>query len=98
MYNGYVNYETWCVCLWIDNDCASQSYWADRAQEILKDTDSRQEAIYQLGRELQELHEEERTALIGVYGDLLMHALAQVEWAEVAENCMADIDTEGDAA
>ncbi len=26
-YNGWTNYETWAVSLWIDNDHATYAYW-----------------------------------------------------------------------
>jgi hypothetical protein len=32
-YNGWTNYETSCVNLWIDNDQGSQEYWRDQAKE-----------------------------------------------------------------
>ena len=32
-YNGYSNYETWNVCLWLDNDPGTYHYWRDRIAE-----------------------------------------------------------------
>lgn len=33
-YNGWTNYETWAVALWIGNDPGSQEYWEhDQAEE-----------------------------------------------------------------
>lgn len=31
-YNGWANYETWNVALWLDNDRASYEYWNEVAQ------------------------------------------------------------------
>lgn len=32
-YNGYTNYPTWNVKLWIDNEEGSYNYWHDAARE-----------------------------------------------------------------
>ena len=32
-YNGWHNYETWLVKLWIDNEEGSYNYWREVAQE-----------------------------------------------------------------
>lgn len=42
-YNGWTNYETWVVNLWLDNEEGSQRYWAEVAREAYenaKDTPS----------------------------------------------------------
>lgn len=36
-YQGYKNYETWAVCLWIDNMEGDYLHWAERAEELLHD-------------------------------------------------------------
>ncbi len=33
-YNGYSNYETWAVQLWIDNNESSSAYWRQLASEL----------------------------------------------------------------
>ena len=32
-YNGWKNYETWCVNLWLTNEEGSDRYWRERGQE-----------------------------------------------------------------
>jgi hypothetical protein len=98
-YNGYSNYETWVVNLWIDNDESSQDYWNDRVKEYLENprisnhSTSRQNMVYDLSQELKENHEENKpnqnnfeNTSIGVYADLLNSALSMVNWREIAEN------------
>ncbi len=36
-YNGWTNYETWVVKLWIDNDQESQAYWLEQARGCARD-------------------------------------------------------------
>lgn len=36
-YNGWTNYETWNVKLWIDNEEGSYNYWREAAQEAYND-------------------------------------------------------------
>jgi hypothetical protein len=36
-YNGWTNYETWCVSLWIDNEEPSYRHWQAVAQECYDD-------------------------------------------------------------
>lgn len=36
-YNGWTNYETWCVNLWIDSEESSQTYWNEQADFLVSD-------------------------------------------------------------
>ena len=36
-HNGWTNYETWAVKLWIDNEESDYRYWRDAAQECYDD-------------------------------------------------------------
>ena len=35
-YNGWYNYETWLVNLWMDNDQAEHEYWREVARECIE--------------------------------------------------------------
>ena len=52
-YNGWRNYETWAVSLWIDNDEGSYNFWRDRAKQI-EDTLGKTQSKYALAEELKE--------------------------------------------
>jgi hypothetical protein len=93
-YNGYANYETWNVCLWLDNDQGSYQHWRERAREALDSEGSYRDARYALARELEDDHREYMPEVTGVYADLLGAALSSVDWREVAETRF-DEDWEG---
>jgi len=88
-YNGYTNYQTWNIQLWIDNDEGSQQFWTSRAADLLSfDEDN---AKYNLEQELIEYYKYECNPLAdkaNVYSDLLGHALSCVNWFEIADNLL----------
>ncbi|MGH8235391.1 MAG: DUF7249 family protein [Steroidobacteraceae bacterium] len=95
-YNGWKNYETWNVALWIDNEQGSHEYWQERTREILADADcEKDDAASALADALEEWCDEMRdhgSTTEGMFGDLLTHALGQVYWREIAENWLSDVD------
>jgi len=92
-YNGWTNYETWNVALWIDND-GSEAYWNERAEELIKrDAD---DATYALSKEIQEQIEEGAEDLLkacpsSMYADLLNASLRSVNWFEIAEKFVEQV-------
>jgi hypothetical protein len=95
-YNGYTNYETWCVSLWIDNDQGSHQYWNERAREEWEEAgeDSR-DARSALASALEDYHAEDKPGTAGVYSDLLTRALGVVDWYEIADNILAALELGG---
>ena len=92
-YNGWTNYETWNVKLWLDNDEGSYLYWRERAEERYaegKEYEYMDAATSDLRDELQAFHEENAPAVSGTYADLLNAALSEVNWYEIAESLMED--------
>lgn len=99
-YNGWHNYETWLVSLWIDNEESSQAYWAEQAQEAWdqtdKDSDDRtHEAACSLSESLKSHFEEANPCQDnGFWSDLMGAALSEVNWREIAENMLEEIAQE----
>jgi hypothetical protein len=103
-YNGWANFETWLVGLWLDNDEGSYEYWRDQAEEhwreaplteeVKKGTWSRENATkYNLADQIkEEIEDNIPLPNAGLYTDLLNGALSEVRWDEVAENFMSNIE------
>jgi hypothetical protein len=95
-YNGWTNYETWNVKLWIDNDEGSYNYWRDvaistfRLAEKDKPFTRRERASLDLAEQLKSEHEENTPTTTGCYADLLNSALSSVNWYEIAESLIED--------
>ncbi len=107
-YNGWTNYETWNVALWMDNEQGSYNWGREMARDAWRAasasrTFTRQEqAQYNLGKALEE-HFEENNPLnetASCYADLLGAALSEVNWHEIAchyiEEAMEDDPEEAD--
>ena len=91
-YNGWANYETWLVNLWMDNEQGSQEFFREEAQRVYRATTrsrsfTREErARMDYSDWLKDHWEENRPELPGAYGDLLGGALSAVNWDEIARH------------
>lgn len=89
-YNGWTNYETWNLALWIDNEQGSYEYWRERAQEVYQDTkegdDRKHDATVSLADQLKAETEEAAPEITGFYADVLGAAISEVNWFEIAEH------------
>lgn len=103
-YNGWTNYETTVVKLWMDNDESSYLYWQERTAEAWQEaehggshytTDRSIRARILLAEQLQAEHEDTAPTVNGVYADLLNAALAEVDWHEIADSLLTDAELDG---
>ncbi len=93
-YNGWSNYPTWDVALWIGNEeglydeaqaltRAAASYHGDRTQQgILADN---------LKAWVEELDEVMGAPTTGYVADLYGWAFSQVDWYEIAEHYLQEV-------
>lgn len=106
-YNGWSNYETWAVKLWIDNEEGSYNYWQEQTREAWSQALTGRAYASQTRKEraavilcdlLKSEHEEAQPVVTGVFSDLLNAAMSEVDWYEIAESMLddAELDDEDD--
>ncbi|MCL4539101.1 MAG: hypothetical protein M1378_05800 [Bacteroidetes bacterium] len=95
-YNGWSNYETWACKLWIDND--AYEYWDERTREICEQSEAgryssrRETATRELADAIRSEMEDNTPETVGLYADLLNAALSEVNYREIAEALISDLD------
>lgn len=86
-YNGWTNYETWNVALWLGNEEALYRDTIELARQA-KDEWAAAEAIEEYVQDLRD----ETANTPGMFGDLLTNALNRVEWREIAKSMREDME------
>jgi len=84
-YNGWTNYETWATKLWMDNDQGAQEYWQEQAEHY-------RDEPWKFAKAIKAEHEEQAPEIHGVFSDLLGAALGAVNWDEIAQSLIADLE------
>ncbi len=103
-YNGWTNYETWVVNLWMQNDETSSAQYRQLAQEIYEQSEANsintreEEARYSLAEALKADFDENTPETEGVFADLLNSALSEVNWYEIAEHLLEQVAEDSAAA
>lgn len=102
-YNGFRNYETWTVSLWMSNDRASYGYFRGLAQaacafkqQAADDLAEFDSVAIQLSDALKREFEEQSPVRnhTTVYADLMNAALSEVDWFELATDLLDSIKEE----
>jgi hypothetical protein len=103
-YNGWTNYETWAVALWLDNDEGSYERARELAREARDESAGMGVSPYKrtpeglLADQFKDWVQEESPDLgASLYSDLLSAALSEVDWYEIAEHYLADLPDEDES-
>lgn len=93
-HNGWANYETWAVNLWISNDEHLSIHWIERAKDLVTVNYDRSDAKNDLSQELKDYFDNYNPLADNsdVYTDLLGAALSEVDWYEIAEHLIDDLE------
>jgi hypothetical protein len=95
-YNGWTNYETWLVKLWIDNDRGEQEYWLERAVEAHeKHVQGDISPVFRIADELKNSFTDQAANMAditGFWSDLIGAALSSVDWREIAQSMLDDAE------
>jgi hypothetical protein len=92
-YNGWTNYETWVVNLWMDNEKGQQDYWIEEVRDAMRDRNP----VACLADRIRESHGDASADMLktshfdaGPFADLLNGALSEVNWREIAQHWIDD--------
>jgi|694.fasta_scaffold09120_23 hypothetical protein len=107
-YNGWTNYETWVVNLWMDNQEGTYDYWREVAEDVYNNEAEEQkhftkmeDAVGILADRLKNDHEDKKDDILesveltsSVWADLLGAALSEVNWREIAEHLLENVEVD----
>ena len=86
-YNGWTNYETWNFKLWLDNDQSTQMMVKNFVTASGKEIDNLKKMLEQYAYDGMPL-------LKGFYGDFLNGAMREINFREVAESYIDELEAE----
>ncbi len=103
-HDGFTNFETWAVAVWIDDDRTNYHYWRDEArrhcslalerEQVAEGIWTPEQAVrFCLADQLrEEFTDNSPVTEPDVYADLLDAALSAVNWEEVAGHILEELE------
>lgn len=91
-YNGWNNYETWNAALWINNDQALQESATERVTDNRHDTADAADALSTIFEDYEMIPD----LPSGPASDMLNASLSAIDWYEIAQSFITDLDPEED--
>ena len=85
-YQGWKNYETWCIALWLDNEQGSQEVAYSIARMPNKSDYDKAQDLKDYVEEFNPLNDTPAS----MFHDLLNGALSEIDWKEVLEHFQHD--------
>lgn len=96
-YEGWSNYETWAVKLWMDNEEPSYRHYQEVTRDALDNPpignefiSAERKLVHELADAIKAEHEEAMPELEGFVSDLLNAAFSEIDWTEIAESLIRD--------
>jgi hypothetical protein len=94
-YNGWTNYETWAANLWLTNDEGGYNWLVEAAEECVKDADGdKDDAAQDLASRIESFHDDFYPEVSGLFADLLRSAFDAIDWREIADSAVAEVEYE----
>ena len=90
-YNGWTNYETWLVNLWLDNDGSSETLREMAESTYDTKADFNEYSFSKIVREYVEETYADSIPESGMISDLVGAAFSSVNWQEIASHYADDL-------
>ena len=91
-YNGWVNYETWAMNLWIENDPGTQDEMREICQNAVDREESVEDAIHAARSVLEDTWEERKPDLgATVWSDFVTTSFGEVHWYDIVEDVVKEL-------
>ena len=96
-YNGWTNYETWLVNLWIDNDQGLYEDAKDQAREGLRRGNSARKIGEDFGDQLEtSLRDSNQWPEAGMIADIIATFWHEIDWEEIAEHWVEGMEEDAE--